>query len=659
MRKCYTLLVFLMIALCVKADIKLKAPTVADAEDMLHVTLSSTDQNGTELQTSNLFFVVYRDNAEAPFEFTTSEFAYISENMTEVPYNYQDSNSYDIWSDGNGKVTIYHPGSWSGFSKLGAQAIYHEGDKTYRSDIVWSDGSTNQGDNTGGNKDDDQNTELDETQLISNPTGERVNTVRTSVVFYRLGSAKTYSGDDTGAATNYVKGEDGNIYLSCVMGGNDTGNYLRLEPSATKTKGKYVAKLPQLVLVEEYDGKKYGYYANRMQKEYIAENPDSINYLFSDAVPNELTYTLHADGSLTLDESNQETIMGLTYSDSVWTGFGDATSVDSPVGDKIVRLPENADVKTFVFAYEWANYADFGRMEKYVKGAIVGDELYINNPYNKEPDQWFKGTILGDSVYFDCGQIMGIDKEYNRYLYLRGGNLTKTTQGYYTYADAQRLAFGWDNENKAFARNDKQSIYVSRGYGRRGFNTNYDFPSLSLFADKFVGLKNPEWTWFCEDDWFDTYGYSYVQITIPKVDAEGNELNTDSLYYCIYRGDSQTPFVFDATTYSSDLTDDMTEIPFNMDANCFWMYSPGSEIHSFMAFFDICKEKVGVQSIYYDSEGVRHTSDIIYHEPTSDGISIVRKDSDRASVYYNLQGQRVNHPQHGLYIHNGKKILVK
>ena len=29
------------------------------------------------------------------------------------------------------------------------------------------------------------------------------------------------------------------------------------------------------------------------------------------------------------------------------------------------------------------------------------------------------------------------------------------------------------------------------------------------------------------------------------------------------------------------------------------------------------------------------------------------------NVYYNLQGQRVENPQHGVFIHNGKKVVLK
>jgi len=40
-------------------------------------------------------------------------------------------------------------------------------------------------------------------------------------------------------------------------------------------------------------------------------------------------------------------------------------------------------------------------------------------------------------------------------------------------------------------------------------------------------------------------------------------------------------------------------------------------------------------------------------------ISSVRSSSQQAGVYYNLQGQRVERPSKGLYIKDGKKVLVK
>ena len=41
---------------------------------------------------------------------------------------------------------------------------------------------------------------------------------------------------------------------------------------------------------------------------------------------------------------------------------------------------------------------------------------------------------------------------------------------------------------------------------------------------------------------------------------------------------------------------------------------------------------------------------------TVDAASTVDTDN---GAYYNLNGQRIEKPQHGVYIHNGKKIIIK
>ena len=44
---------------------------------------------------------------------------------------------------------------------------------------------------------------------------------------------------------------------------------------------------------------------------------------------------------------------------------------------------------------------------------------------------------------------------------------------------------------------------------------------------------------------------------------------------------------------------------------------------------------------------------------TSDGIEGVKLSEDGNSVYYDLTGRKVSHPQKGIYIKNGKKVIVK
>lgn len=665
MKRNITLLgiLFLFSLMCTSAvaSVQLVNPIVKDTGDMLSVTLSLTDKNGAELDKSKLYFSVYKDNADAPVTFDKATFVYIESDMVEIPYGYSDTQFYDIWSN-EGTTTIFHPASWSGFTKLGAQAIYHDGDNTYKSEIVWSDGtvgtgSTTEGDGGQTGEQGGDGSVFDESMLISNPSGEKFETVRNSLTFYKLGGTTVYTGEDTGVITNYVKGDDGNLYLLCVTGGNSTNNYLKLEPAGDN---KYVAKMPQLVMIEEYDGVKYGYYASRMVREDIKENPDSIFYIISETEPNELSFTLDSDGTLSMDTKDEDVIMGLTYSDGYWTGYGDALLSDSLVSSLKNALPADAELTKWMFEYQWANWSEYGTMKKYLDVAVTDNEIYINNPYNQASDQWIKGKIDGNKVTFDSRQLLGPDSVTNRYLYFRVGNLTyDSSSGYYYYADADKFVMNYDAENKTLTTDDLVSIYISRGYGQRGYNVNYDFPKFTAYNEKVSKLKNPSFTFFAPDDTYDNYGYSYLQVDIPTTDVDGNDLNTQNLYYSMYVGDDANPFVFDAETYANDFTSDVTEIPFNHDGYDIYPVSVGSETHTVFFYFSTADVRLGVQSIYYASDGKVYKSDIVYN--TSTGVDKVFTEYDKDAPVYNMQGQRVNPDNlgRGIYIQNGKKFIKK
>lgn len=645
----------LLISVPVRAQIQLENPVVTDAD----VTLSLTDKNGTELDQTKLYFSVYKDNADAPVLFDKTTFAYIDSEMTEIPYGYSDSQMYDIWSS-DGTTTIYHPSSWSGFKKLGAQAIYHDGDVTYTSEIVWNDGSIGYGEDGGDNGDntgDKEDSEFDDSDLISNPAGEKFETVRTSTVYYKLGGTTVYSGDDTGARLNYVKGDDGNLYLLCVTGGNSTENYLKLEPLG---ENRYSAKMPQLVMIEEYDGVKYGYYASRMEKETIADNPDSISFLLSSTVPNELSFTLHENGSLSMDAEDGNVILGLTYSDGLWTGYGDAMIADTLVAQKKNALPENAEPCKWVMEYQWANWSEYGTMRMYLDVAVTDGEIFINNPYNMAPDQWIKGAIEGDKAVFETCQLLGEDDETNRYLYFRVGNLTKDINGYYSYADADKLVFNYDAEAQTLTTDDLVSMYISRGYGQRGYNVNYDFPQFSLYTETVSAQQDPSFELFAPDDTYDSYGYSYIQVRIPSTDVDGNELNTENLYYSIYVDDSTTPFVFEASTYKQDFTTDVTEIPYTHEGYDIYSYATGSDLRNIFFYFSTANVRFGVQSIYYASDGTVYKSNIVYGSSTSGIEEVSVNEEDDNAPIFNLQGQMVD-PESlnkgSIYIKKGKKFI--
>jgi len=51
---------------------------------------------------------------------------------------------------------------------------------------------------------------------------------------------------------------------------------------------------------------------------------------------------------------------------------------------------------------------------------------------------------------------------------------------------------------------------------------------------------------------------------------------------------------------------------------------------------------------------------LVFDDNTTTDIESISTDcQDSGDAYYNLNGQRVENPQHGVYIRNGKKIIIK
>lgn len=105
--------------------------------------IPTTGTDGSELLKDKLSYVIYITDAagvEKPLTLTTELYVKIDEDMTEIPYRYDDG--YDI-SIGESH-TIYlnqdkdEIASWR---KIGVQSIYRGLGVTRRSDIVWNDGT--------------------------------------------------------------------------------------------------------------------------------------------------------------------------------------------------------------------------------------------------------------------------------------------------------------------------------------------------------------------------------------------------------------------------------------------------------------------------------------------------------------------------------------
>ncbi|MBR4643755.1 MAG: hypothetical protein IKO73_01150 [Bacteroidaceae bacterium] len=74
---------------------------------------------------------------------------------------------------------------------------------------------------------------------------------------------------------------------------------------------------------------------------------------------------------------------------------------------------------------------------------------------------------------------------------------------------------------------------------------------------------------------------------------------------------------------------------------------------------DLTREKPVVRT---NEKSVVYTSDsqiIIQFESMEDAVNEVKVSDERTNVFYDLSGRKVQRPQKGIYIKNGKKVLVK
>lgn len=95
-------------------------------------SIATVDTDGNYIQPSKLFYNVYFDDSTDPFVFTTSDYMNLTEDMTDVPYDFDDG--YDFMFRGSGDTFyFYQPAE----KNVGVQTVYKGGGEVHRSNIVW------------------------------------------------------------------------------------------------------------------------------------------------------------------------------------------------------------------------------------------------------------------------------------------------------------------------------------------------------------------------------------------------------------------------------------------------------------------------------------------------------------------------------------------
>lgn len=284
-----------------------------------------------------------------------------------------------------------------------------------------------------------------------------------------------------------------------------------------------------------------------------------------------------------------------------------------------------------------------------VQVGFDGNDVYISGISDNTSELWMKGTLSedGKTVTIPANQYMGT---LYYWIYTFDYFITSIDDN----NDPANIILNWDAENKTFSTG--QMVILNDNKFRIGdpyqIFTDVEITKMQEFA---ATPADPSIT-----SMELSASFPYVNLDVPAKDTEDNDILTTKLFYTIWvdNGEEVSQLVITADEYKY-IEEDMTEIPYTFNDD-YDIYAGGSRFYLNQGD-DVIEswQRIGVQSIYYGG-GERNESNIVWYEsPVYTGITDVTANAGKKATVFDLQGRRVAQPGKGLFIVNGKKVLVK
>lgn len=316
-----------------------------------------------------------------------------------------------------------------------------------------------------------------------------------------------------------------------------------------------------------------------------------------------------------------------------------------------VVAPEGLVTDTYVFtANSEKPYYDPAELTLWLKVGFDGDDAYIQGlaaDANSSADQlWVKATKNNAGQYvIPANQFMGTVSFW-----------MSNNDYYFTALDADgKMAdavLDYDAEKSVFSTSQPLVLNAlpTDVYAYQTF-TNV---TIAKFNEVAASPADPTVNSIDFGEWS-----SSVSCSIPAVDSNGVTLNPQKLFYTVWieKDGQQTPYTFKADMYYG-IEADATEVPYSFNYNT-W---DGSHSIYFQDGVEECATwtKVGIQSIYYGGGECNKSVVAWIDNPNASTINDINADIAAGKVViYNMAGQRLEVPQKGVNIINGRKVVIK
>jgi hypothetical protein len=193
-------------------------------------------------------------------------------------------------------------------------------------------------------------------------------------------------------------------------------------------------------------------------------------------------------------------------------------------------------------------------------------------------------------------------------------------------------------------------------------------------------------------------GFTVTQVAVYKPETGGESVSLDALNYTLNArydvlshnitttrrwgragweidGDEYADRTLIVVDYKSVAFPVTLKIEYTTEDGVRMGYSAGSAAGNSQVSLDIPRDMASLKLIYitYPDGNSLELTDITLMAaanarplagerilPTAvDSLEAVEEDSEDDGVWYNLSGQRVDRPAHGIYIRNGRKVFIK
>ena len=394
------------------------------------------------------------------------------------------------------------------------------------------------------------------------------------------------------------------------------------------------ALLCEFVESEEGDGTGWFYPSENqtltltINEDGVIENPEWENYLIGSCewVTEEYDYDL--DDYVPVENPYW-----------VWDGNGDHIISITECTEEAVEVPAGLTSET------WTMINGVSGLE--IDVAIDDDDMYLTGLFKEYGmNTAIKGKINGDKVTFETGQYLGAYMYNMTLLYFQGATLEYDENGKLLNIELlPALEFTYDKEKKDL-RAENAAVFSSMKETVR-YYTYYDAPHIFMPDAALTGhnLIDPVVLEFypVED------GYSgEIDFNFPTIDADGNMLDKDKLFYNVFVDDEI--FTLYADEYPDDVPegeDSMEDIPYTLYG---WNIYYNGNNHYFYFFIE-GYDSMAIQTIYRDGDFENRSKMVYAYGAPGVGVESVADYAREKSVeYYDLQGCRVSRGYKGVMI---------